>query len=351
MTSLASSRVYVEDDPQRIFEHFDEKGYTDGLPIIPPTEARVRQMLSGIGRRPDESLGNMPPANYPATIEKIAVNAVMAGCKPDYMPVLVAAVELMLEPAWMLDALQSTTNPLTPMLIVNGPERQRIGLNCSTGVMGPGWRANATIGRAIRLVLLNVGGATPGNVDKCTQGFVGKYTLCIGENEEDSAWPPFHTTRGFKAQDSVVTVVGVNASTNVHDSSDRCEDLIKTLTASLVSPGTANVADPHSTPVIALNPLHVRILACAGYSRERLQQHIFERCRLPADGLSVRRAALRKGEHGDAHFLMDNAIPFTNKPEQILIVTTGGMGGGQSCYLPNGHYGLAASKRIGALPD
>ncbi len=346
MMPLHSSRLALDDDPERIFAEFEARGYTDGLPVIPPTEERVRRMLSGTSRRPDESLGRMPPANHPATVEKIAVNAVMAGCKPEYMPVLIAAVELMLEPAWMLDALQSTTNPLTPMLIVNGPVRQRIGLNCGMGVMGPGWRANATIGRAIRLVLLNIGGAVPGDVDKCTQGFVGKYTLCIGENEEESAWPPFHTTRGFAADESVVTVVGVNSSTNIHDSSDRWEDLIKTLTASLISPGTANVADPHSTPVIALNPLHARILSDAGFTRERVQDHIFRHSRLPADGLSVRRAVLRRGEHGDEHFLVDGAIPFTNRPEQILIVVTGGMGGGQSCYLPNGHYGYAASKRI-----
>jgi hypothetical protein len=344
--ALHSTRIAVDDDPERIFDHFEAKGYTDGLPIIPPTRERVERMLAGTARRPDETLGNLPPANYPATIEKIAVNAVMAGCKPEYMPVLIAAVEVMLEPQWLLDALQSTTNPLTPMLIVNGPIRARIGLNCSTGVMGPGWRANATIGRAIRLILLNVGGAAPGDVDKCTQGFVGKYTLCIGENEEESAWAPFHTTRGFAPEDSVVTVVGVNASTNIHDSSDRWEDLLKTLTASLVSPGTANVADPHSTPVIALNPLHVKILADAGFSRERLQDHIFLNSRLPEEGLSKRRAVLRRGEHGDADFSIDGAIPFTNRREQILIVTTGGMSGGQSCYLPNGHYGYAGSKRI-----
>jgi hypothetical protein len=141
-------------------------------------------------------------------------------------------------------------------------------------------------------------------------------------------------------------VVGVNASTNVHDSSDRWDDLIKTLTASLVSPGTANVVDPDSTPVIALNPLHVKILASAGFTREKLQAHIFAHARLPADGLSKRRAVLRRGGHGDEHFLVDGAFPFTNRPEQILVVCTGGMGGGQSCYLPNGHYGHAASRRI-----
>ena len=343
---LMSSRISLEDDVERITDYFHSQGYTDGLPIIPPTAERVSRMLGGTRRQPEESLGKVNPAGFPATIEKVAVNAVMAGCRPEYMPVLIAAIEIMTEPEWMLDSMQSTTNPLTPMLILNGGIRERIGVNSGTGVMGPGWQANAAIGRAIRLIMLNVGGAKPGDVDKCTQGFVGKYTLCIGENEEESPWPPFHVRRGFKAEDSVVTVVGVNASTNIHDSSDNAVDLIKTLTASLISPGTANVVDPHSTPVIALNPLHAQILAGVGFTPERLQAHIFEKCRLPADGLSVRRSVLRRGEHGGDHFLVDGTIPFTNRPEQILIVVTGGMGGGHSCHLPNGHFGYAKSKRI-----
>ena len=343
---LVSTQVSLDDDAEVITDYFHAQGYTDGLPIIPPTEARVLRMLSGTKRRADESLGLMPPAVQHATIEKIAINAVMAGCKPAYMSVLIAAVELMLERDWMLDSMQSTTNPLTPMLIINGPIRERIGLNCGIGVMGPGWQANATIGRAIRLMMLNIGGAKPGEVDKCTQGFVGKYTLCIGENEEESPWESYHVRHGFAAGDSVVTAVGVNSSDNIHDSSDRWEDLIKTLTGSLISPGTANFVDPMSTPVIALNPLHAQILAGAGFTPQSLQEHIFQKCRLPGDGLSVRRAVLRRGEHGSALFHVDGTIPFANWAENIKIVVTGGMTGGQSCYLANGHYGYASSKRI-----
>lgn len=344
--NLTSSRITLDADAESVFEYLLGNGYSDGLPVIPPTKERVLRMLTGTPRAPDESLGDVPPALLPATIEKIAVNAVMAGCTPHYLPVLIAAMELMLEPKWMLDALQSTTNPLTPMVLLNGPIRNAIGLHSGTGVMGPGWRANATIGRAIRLILLNLGGAIPGDVDKCTQGFVGKYTLCMGENEEESPWEPFHVNKGFQPDDSVVTVVGVNSSTNVHDSSDRWEDLLKTLTASLISPGTANVVDPYSTPVIALNPMHAQILSSAGFTRERLQAHLFDHCRLPADALSNRRAALRRGEHGGDHFLVDGQIPFTNRPEQIQLFVTGGMSGGHSCYLSNGHYGYLTSKRL-----
>lgn len=347
---LASSRAELDDDVEAVSAWFHERGLTDGLPIVPPTEARVRAMLAGTARTPDSSLGVVPPTGHACTVEKLAINAVMAGCRPDYMPVLVAAIEAMAQPQWMLGSMQSTTNPLTPMLIVNGPVRARLGIHGGAGAMGPGWRANATIGRAIRLVLLNVGGAVPGDVDKCTQGFVGKYGLCVAENEEESPWPPLHVARGFERSDDVVTVVGVNASTNVHDSSDRWEDLIKTLTASLVSPGTANVVDPHSTPVLAVNPLHARILAEAGFTRERLQRHVFEHCRIRPEDLSGRRTVLRVGEHGQEHFAVDGMIPFTNRPDLTQVVVLGSLAGGHSCYLPNGHFGHAASRRIDAAP-
>jgi hypothetical protein len=343
---LASTRVSLDDDLDRIVDYFHSKGYTDGLPIVPPTEARVRAMLAGTRRRPEESLGRIQPTDHEATVEKVAINAVMAGCRPEYMPVLIAALEIMTKPEWLLGSMQSTTNPLTPMLILNGPIRARLKVNCGAGAMGPGWQANASIGRAIRLVMLNVGGAAPGDVDKCTQGFVGKYGLCIGENEEESPWAPLHVRRGFRADQSVVTAVGVNSSTNIHDSSDRWEDLLKTLTASLISPGTANVVDPYSTPVIAFNPLHARILSDAGYTAEKLQQHIFKNCRIDPDELSGRRTVLRRGEHGIEVFAVDGQIPFTNQAEQIMILVTGSMAGGHSCYLPNGHFGYAGSKAI-----
>jgi len=343
---LASTVLKLDDDAEAISDHFHAQGWTDGLPVIPPTAARVQRMLAGTTRPPADSLGLMPPAKLPLTIEKIAVNAVMAGCKPAYMPVLIAALEVMMVPEWMLDSMQSTTNPLTPMLIVNGPIPQRIGLNCGVGVMGPGWQANATIGRAIRLVMLNVGGARPGDIDKCTQGFVGKYSMCVGENEEESPWAPLCAREGFAPGDDVVTVIGVNASTNIHDSSDKAEDVIKTLTGSLASIGTANVVDPFSTPVIALNPLHARLLDSIGFTPEKLQAHIFEHCRLPDGSLSGRRSILRRTEHGDAHYLVDGQFPFANTPGQIKVVVTGGLTGGHSCYLPNGHFGYARSARI-----
>ena len=345
-SELTSSRLRLPGGVDDISDALFERGYTDGLPVVPPTEERVRKMLSGTTRQPGESLGKMPPAQFDATIEKIAVNAVMAGCRPEAMPLLIAAVEAMLDARWELGYLQTTTNPLTPMLIVNGPARQAAGLYGGTGAMGPGFRGNVTIGRAIRLILLNIGGATPGDIDKCTQGFVGKFSLCLAENEEESPWTPLHVSRGFDRNESVVTVVGVNASTNIHDSSDRWQDLLKTLTESLKSPGTANVADPNSTPVVLINPLHARILSEAGYTLEMLREHFFRQARINADELSGRRRQLRL-DHGEEHFLVEGKVPITNAAERILIAVAGGLGGGHSCFLPNGHYGYAISRRIG----
>jgi hypothetical protein len=349
MMRLDSSRLTLDDDIEHVSRWFAQQGLSDGLPIVPPTAPRVERMLSGTTRSPSHSLGRMPPANGDCTVEKVAVNAVMAGCLPEYLPVLISAMELLLDPQWDLAGLQPTTNPYTPMLIVNGPIRHRIGLNSGAGAMGTGWRANASIGRAVRLLLLNVGGARPPDIDKCTQGFVGKYGLCVGENEEESPWPPLSTTRGFAPGQDVVTAVGVNSSTNIHDSSDRWEDLVHTLLGSLPSPGSANVTDPHSTPVIALNPLHARILDRAGIDRAALQDRIFQDCTLPADALSDRRAHLRRA-HGDDAFLVNGRIPFTNDPRSVILPVVGGLGGGHSCYLANGRFGHAASRLIAGFP-
>jgi hypothetical protein len=178
-------------------------------------------------------------------------------------------------------------------------------------------------------------------------GNPGKFSFCIAENEEESPWEPFSVDRGFGAGEDVVTVVGVNSSQNVHDSSADWRDLVKTLTGSLPSPGTANVVDPWSTPVLALNPLHATILADAGFSRQRLREQLVATATLPADALSHRREHLRRSE-GDDDYLVDGTIPLTNDASNLLVVVAGGMQGGHSCFLSNGHYGHASSRVLSA---
>ncbi|MEA3154612.1 MAG: hypothetical protein QOK44_2201, partial [Betaproteobacteria bacterium] len=174
----------VSDDLEEAYAALYKRRLTDGLPVIPPTDERVGRMLAGLPLEPTRVIAALPPSGGLATVEKIAINAVMAGCLPDYLPVLVAAVGAMAEPQFNLTGIQTTTNPVAPFVLINGPVRQDIEVNCGAGALGPGWRANATIGRAIRLILINIGGATPGDVDKSILGMPGKYTLCLGELEE-----------------------------------------------------------------------------------------------------------------------------------------------------------------------
>ena len=194
-----------------INDYFYDHGWTDGLPIVPPTPVRVDAILKGMPAHDAEALISIvPPKMGRATLRQVAVNAVMAGCKPEYLPVVVAALRAVAEPAYGLAHRQTTTHAGAPLIIVNGPIVQQLRINCGTGLFGPGWRANATIGRALRLVLVNIGGAGPG-VDASQTGHPGKYTYCIGEYEAANPWGPLHVTRGFKREQNVVTVVNAEA--------------------------------------------------------------------------------------------------------------------------------------------
>ncbi|MGH8621283.1 MAG: UGSC family (seleno)protein, partial [Burkholderiales bacterium] len=208
---MAQSQVQIQSESvegllARAYEHAYEEGWTDGLPIIPATPGSVQQFVAASGRAAEELIGLLPPRKGRATVEAIAVNTVMAGCRPEYMPVIIAAVEGMLDPNYPLEFMQVTTNPMTPFLLVNGPVRKRLDINCGTGCLGPGWRANATIGRAIRLIMNNIGGALPGVYSKVSFGSPLRYSYICGENEEENPWTPFHVDRGFQREESAVTV-------------------------------------------------------------------------------------------------------------------------------------------------
>ncbi|MCH9018349.1 MAG: hypothetical protein IIB89_11395, partial [Chloroflexi bacterium] len=195
MAQLLSEHIEMVDEFEAVQRMYLERGWTDGLPVVPPTPERVETMLAAAGLPPGDVLAELPPTWGAATVEKLAVNAVMAGCLPEYLPVLIAAVEAISDPVFNLYAIQATTHPCAPLMIINGPIRSALGLNSSSGAYGPGWRANATIGRALRLVLLNVGGAHPGVGDMSTQGAPSKFSYCVAENEEENPWQPLHVDR------------------------------------------------------------------------------------------------------------------------------------------------------------
>src|SRR5580765_5326773 len=208
---FAAQLVELPDSFDAINDYFYDQGWTDGLPIVPPTRERVKKMLAGMAwRDPAELIAVIPPAMGQATLAKIAANCVMAGCRPEYLPVVVAAIEAVSEPIYGLAHRQTTTHAGAPLILVNGPIVERLRINCGRGLFGPGWRANATIGRALRLVLVNVGGAGPA-VDASQTGHPGKYTFCIAEYEAANPWEPLHVDRGFTKDENVVTLVNTEA--------------------------------------------------------------------------------------------------------------------------------------------
>src|SRR5688572_28062782 len=209
MVNRTAARVEGPDDFRAFFDDIYDRGWTDGLPVIPPREEYVREMIESNGLEGDVVIANIAPDGAAATVEKIAINAVMAGCRNEYLPVLLAAVKAMAQPQFNLLWVQATTNPVAPFVVVNGPIRARIDINCGRGALGPGRRANATIGRALRLIMLNIGGAIPGEVDKAVLGQPGKFTFCLGEFEEESPWEPLHVELGLARSSSAVCVIGV----------------------------------------------------------------------------------------------------------------------------------------------
>jgi len=207
---LSSARHAVADLAQAIELCF-EKGWTDGLPVVPPTEAAVRAMLEAAGLAPDQQIAFITNRQVAVTAEKVAINAVMAGCRPDYMPVVVAAIEGIGDPRWAYHGPGTSTAGAAVLMIVNGPIARALDFNSGDNLFGPGWRANATVGRAVRLVMRNVIGSIPGQLDRGTLGHPGKFTYVIAENEQDSPWTPLHVERGFRAEQSTVTVMAAEA--------------------------------------------------------------------------------------------------------------------------------------------
>ncbi|MBI2508868.1 MAG: hypothetical protein HYV99_02445, partial [Betaproteobacteria bacterium] len=270
-----------EEQLDAINDYFYERGWTDGLPIVPPTGERVAAMLEGMPRRdPDELISVIPPKMGRATLRQVAVNAVMAGCKPEYLPVVVAALQAVSEPDYGLDHRQTTTHAGAPLIIVNGPIAKSLRINCGTGLFGPGWRANATIGRALRLVLVNIGGAGPG-VDCSQAGHPGKYTFCIAEYEEANPWEPLHVERGYRRDQSTVTVVNAEAP---HSMTENIQtdpgEIVRTFASSMSGLGVNNLYS-QGHPVLVLGIEHARYLAAAGWSKRDVKVALFERARQP----------------------------------------------------------------------
>jgi len=328
-------------DEEEAAEQLHKWGWTDGLPVVVPTPERVERMLSAATREADATLGPIAPRGAELTVRRLAANAVMAGCLPEYMPVLEAAIIAMQQPDFNLYGMQMTTHPCALMVVVQGPITGELGIASGAGCMGAGFRANGTIGRAVRLVGMNIGGARPGegevagDIDRATQGSPAKWSFCFAENRGDSPWPSFGAELGFSPDDNLVTVAAVEGPHNINDhQSSTAENLLKTIAATMSTPG-ANTAYRGGDQFLALGPEHARVLAADGLSRRDVQEYLHENARV--DATRVGREKLEEASLWGGYRLRleewGHRVPISRAPEDIRILVAGGTGK-HSAWMP-----------------
>ncbi len=329
----AAASLSVPSDAAEMFSYFFDRGWTDGLPVLPPTFAAVQKMVAAGGKKADAVWGVIPPLNGVATVEKIAANAVMAGCLPEYFPLVLTAVRGMTRPGYNLDGLQTTTGNIAPLAIVNGPCRNRLAINYGANVLGQGWRANATIGRAIRFVMTNIGGARPGSFDKSTMGQPAKYTFCFAENEEESPWQPFHVERGLERECDALHMFGASGVYSAVDMASRSANgLLKTFSLTMTGGLASGVTSTEVLWVIC--PEHAAVLARDGLSKEKLRAELFALARVPYDKIADENLELL-AKRRPLWFKSGAAreVGVVDRPEDIWLVVAGGAGA-KSAYIP-----------------
>jgi len=262
------------DPTEEVNALFEARGWTDGLPIVPPTLARVEALCATTARSASDVLGEVEPLRGEATVEKIAANAVMAGCRPEHFPVVLAAVECVLDPAFNLRGVQTTDENVAPLVIVSGPLAARLGINAGFGALGPGWRANAAIGRALRLVMLNLGGGWPGAVSLAGLGQPGRYTLCLAERE-DSPWPPLRVELGYQAGQSTVTVLRAETAINVTGGLAEVVSVMASAASAFTMLWEGRVA-------VVVAPFVARRLAAEGLGKDDVRRRLHAEARVQA---------------------------------------------------------------------
>ena len=323
----------VPGDPAKMFRDLADRGWTDGLPVIAPTDAAVGAMIAASGLAKDVSLGVFPPLNGDATVEKLAANTVMAGCLPAYFPLVLASVRAVLRPGYNLDGVQTTTGNVAPLAIVNGPCRDKLAINYGANALGQGWRANATIGRAIRLIMANVGGAAPGSLDKSTIGQPAKYSFCVGENEAANPWQPLQVERGLARDADAVSMFGCSGVYSAVDmASQTAKGLLKTFALTMTGGLASGVTSTEVMFIIC--PEHAAILARDGLTKNKLRDELFALARVPFEKISDENIELlekRRPQWFQPGLARE--IGAVDKPEDIWLVVAGGAGA-KSAYIP-----------------
>lgn len=328
----------VADDFEAANDFCEGRGWTDGLPVVPPTYERVERMLAYCDSPWDEPVTKIAPRYGAATPLRLAANAVMAGCKPEYFPLVVAAIEALSEKQYNLYGTQATTHSCAPFVLVNGPIARELEMNAGHGALGSGTRSNATIGRAIRLCLVNIGGAIPGLGDMGTYGAPTKFSYCAAENEAANPWEPLHIERGLPEGSSAVSVFAAEGPHNLNDhESTTGEGILHTIASTLATPGTNNVHHPTSEAVIMLCPEHAATLAGDGLGKADIRNYLFEHARIPMRRFSEANINRRlKVKYGDRYknFGPDDLIPIAQDPEKFVVIVIGGAGK-HSAYIPS----------------
>lgn len=317
-------------DPAALIEAYYDAGWTDGLPVVPPSDASIAAMLAAAGLQGHEVLGEIPGRNVEVIAEKAATNTVMAGCRPEYMPVVVAAVKSLCEPAFAYHGPASSTGGSATVLIVNGPIARRLGINSGNNAFGQGHRPNATIGRAVRLIMMNTMNTRPGFLDRATLGNPGKYSFCFAEREEDHPWEPLHVARGLRREESAVTLIASNSLYQVYNQlAATPEPLLRGFADALGNAGAPNLRGFNETLIVFAGE-HADVLRRAGWSRLDVQRFLVEHTRRRV--ADYKRAARIPG----AVTAEDESTwrHVFESPEDILIACAGGRAGSWSACLP-----------------
>ncbi len=320
------------------FYHY--KGWTDGLPVIPPTKEMIENFLNAGGVKEEQIIFEVPERKRSVNGAKIAINAILAGCLPIYMPVIISVLEAISDPQYNIHSSASSTGGAAPLIVINGPIRSEILINSGTNFYGPGARANASIGRAIRLILMNCLGAKPGLMDRSTQGNPGKYSLTFGENEELSPWEPLSIELGFKKEESTVTLLATEGPHHIQNHYGQSKGILDTACNTMCSLGSMS----EGQSFFVFSPEHAKIISEEYKTKQAIKEYIFENSIIP-ESVLIESGKINNNGWADEKGNVRHALT----PDDIFIIVAGGEAGGHSSWVPSWsrrRNGITVTKKI-----